>query len=187
MKTNPYTEKDFLRLAEAVATRFYKTYTNIFKDMSMEIEDAKQESALCVVELMQNKKFSGITLPLVKQAVIWHFQHMLQNQSTAMTGIKLLSIEDFTNNEQEGSTPDELTTDVPEKNSYLTDARLFFSKSFPEEQIKKLITQRQYEVLKYKIQDNLTFKEIGDKLGKTRQNAEWLYRNALKRLRLHFK
>ena len=176
-----------MKLAECIAVKFYNTYPNLFQDMSMDIADAKQEGYLCVVELMKNKKFSGITLPLVKQAVSWKFKQMLGNQKENMHGIKVSSLEELITSESDDCSAEELTTDDTHPKSYLTNARIFFSKSFPEAEIKKLITERQYEVLVYKIQNNLTFKEIGEKIGKTRQNAEWLYRNALNRLRLHYK
>jgi hypothetical protein len=182
-----YTTKDFLKLAEKVGRRFYSVYQNEFIGMAMDSDDVVQESKMVVLLLEKNKKLTGITFPLVKQAVTWKLTQMRDNYRRIMKDKELLPISQVTrdkNGEEEANFEEESLKIDPIKPSPFDSPTEMFKHVFQFKQLKYNLPKIGYQVVEKRLLKEETYAKIGEDLGYTRQRIEQIYKKTMKRIKL---
>jgi hypothetical protein len=182
-----YTTKDFLKLAEKMGRRFYYVYQQDFVGMAMDDNDVIQEAKMVVLLLEKNKKLTGVTFPLIKQAIQWKLTQMLDNYRRVMKNKELIPISQVTidNNGEDGAKiEEESLKKSPIKASPFDSSTEMFKHVFQFKQLKYNLPKIGYQVVERHLLKEETYAKIGKDLGVTRQRIEQIYKKTMKRIKL---
>ena len=178
-KESKYTEKDFYKLGEYLSKTFYSQNHKDFKEMAMDIEDVIQETNYTIYKLYCNKRLSGITFPLVKQAVKWRLLQLIANYRSSKGEANITYIDDiYLTNDGESNPLDSLLTTDIEIPVFNSPWRLFCN-LFDFNQLKQILEPNDYYIIYCICVDNNTYKEVGEKIGVSKQAIEQKYKTIL--------
>jgi DNA-directed RNA polymerase specialized sigma24 family protein len=182
-----YSEKDFYHLAECLASKYYHYHEQEYKDMAMDLDDILQECRIVVFTLLTNppKHITGISLPLVKKAVLWKLSQLIGNfnlvykQRQGLRGfIPLQKLE-----QDRAENLDDILVDGKYEQVSGSQVERLLKKSIKLEHLKKILPKNEYKILERRFKYGETFEKIGDEMKCSRQHIQQTYKRTIQKLR----
>jgi hypothetical protein len=181
------TDGDFQKLGDFIANKWYAQHHSDFLDMSMDLNDVKQEAQLCILMLKKNPKISGLSLPLVKKAVTWKMQEMIRNKRRNMNGIEVIPLHIIVGEgEEEGldiEIPNLVNGKTEKYKNIFDDPLALFKSCFSVKKLQRVVPDKEYRVLEKRIIEEKTFEEIAKEIKVSKKRAHQLYSKAMERIK----